>query len=867
MSLITWLHISDLQCRTAHSGDAQAVCQGLLDDVAGQIERQGLRLDFVALTGDVAYAGQPAEYALAGQFLHELLSAAGLDRSRLFVVPGDHDVDLERVTPGARSIGEFLNDRATTNAILASPIDRRLLFARFAGYAAFAGDCLDKTQRFDPDHYFYTHSLLLGGQRVALLGLNSAWLSAPDHDEARKGTLGERQVEIALEQVQNADLRIALVHHPPARLRSFDRQAVEPLLRYGCNFVLHGPAEPGAAANLKARQGEALAIAAGAGHGYNLVQIDLVTGQGTVILRQYDRDRGRWEPDRRQPNAPEGCYHFSLNGRVSLDDRASRDSREGADTSPPSMRREEPTVWPPGTVLDSKYEVTELIEATTHCEIYRAQELHYARQAVAIKRLKPDRVLVQDQANLKEVHERFEQEIAILRHLDHPCVLRLLDEGGDIGQGDRYFVTQFADQGGLNRYLQAQPGRRLDLAQALEMALAICRAIGVIHSLGIIHRDIKPSNILLFSRAGGYDIKLADFSIAKVPKTWLADGTITQADVFMGSFLYSAPEQFASELDNPRSDLYAWAAVFFEMLTGHSLVKSFTQETSTETSFLALLQYYRSPGHGEFPLSFFAERGIPPELGEILQKALRRDPARRYNSAEEVETDLLQARQRLVGPVAAQAESPRPFAGAGTEALAPGRAGRRRIWPLAALLLFAALSLSLLAYGLGVPGLGREATATPSPTPSPSLAPGAATAATATTSPDPTTTETATATATASATSSGTPTEAPTASQTPTASPSLTATRTATATASPTPTRTATATATPAATQTQTETPAPTPTEEPPPTQTEVPTREPTPIPTQAPTATQRPRPTPTWTRPPLPGPTPTWTQPALPGG
>jgi serine/threonine protein kinase len=819
--------------------------QGLLDDITGQIKDRGLDLDFVALTGDVAYAGQPAEYDLAGRFLRELLAAAGLDRSRLFAVPGDHDVDLERVTPGARSIGEFLNDRATTNAILASHVDRQLLFARFAGYAAFAGDCLSQVQRLDPDHYFYTHNLVLGGQQVALLGLNSAWLSAPDHDESRKGTLGERQVAVALEQVRHADLRIALVHHPPARLRAFDRQSVEPLLRHGCDFLLHGPMDRDARADLKTRPGEALAIAAGAWHGYNLVQLDLAAGSGTVILRRYDSANDTWTTDTRQPGAPEGHYRFSLDGREIETD------------PPPTPPREELAGWPAGTVLDSKYEIAAHIESTTHCEIYRAQELHYARQTVAIKRLKPDQVLLQDQTNLKEVHERFEQEIAILRHLDHPCVLRLLDEGGDIGQGDRYFVTQFADEGGLNRYLQAQPGGRLDVAQAMEIALDICQAIGVIHSLGIIHRDIKPSNILLFSRVGGIEIKLADFSIAKVPKTWLADGTITQADIFMGSFLYSAPEQFASELDNPRSDLYAWAAVFFEMLTGQSLVKSFTQETSTETSFLALLQYYRSPGHDEFPLSFFAERGIPPELGEILQKALRRDPARRYSSAQEVETDLLQARQRLASPPAIPVESSRPFARAGVETGSAGPARRRRIWPWLILVLLAAFSLAILAYSLGGAGLSREATATVTmpPTATTSLEPGLAPAATPTATASPTKTATSTATAT------GTATRTPTATQTATA----TASRTATATASPAPSRTPTATATLTPTQTPVGAPSPAPTATPAP--TEPPTREPTPVPTQPPTPTQPPRPTPTWTQPPLPGPTPTWTRPPLPGG
>jgi serine/threonine protein kinase len=120
-------------------------------------------------------------------------------------------------------------------------------------------------------------------------------------------------------------------------------------------------------------------------------------------------------------------------------------------------------------------------------------------------------------------------------------------------------------------------------------------------------------------------------------------------DVFLGTYRYSAPEQFASELNDPRSDLYAWAAVFFEMLTGESLVQNLTGE-SDGVSFMALLQYYRTGHDDELPALFFTDKGIPQEIVPIMQKALRKERESRYQSAEEVQGDLIRVRKMLTEP-------------------------------------------------------------------------------------------------------------------------------------------------------------------------------------------------------------------------
>lgn len=904
MSAITWLHLSDLQFSTSRTYDTNVVLRTLLRDIVKRLEWYSLQPDLIVVTGDIAFSGKPVEYALAQQFFDELLETTSLSKARLFLVPGNHDVDRELISPGARNIGGSLTDRETVNGILASAGDRQLMFARFGSYTAFVNDYLGEYLPFDKDRFFYVRVLDLLGRRVALLGLNSSWVSTSDQDETQGIVVGERQVRSALALAADADLKIALMHHSFDQLREFDRAEVEPMLSDGCDFILHGHVHRTNVLSLSGPGAKAMVVAAGARqavrrypNSYNFVQLNLATSTGSVYLRRYSDERGGFwtrdaltyrnastgrysfrfaigEPDSELRTLHAGdeirsgqyhivsCIHeggmatvwlaeqpefggrrvavkepklekqhrqelerrfrqeielapqlerlphvvrtYTLEHRTdgtpllvmeyvdggSLADLIARnpdglpigqalkitqdvlealrglhqlpdtpvhrdikpgnillDRERGALLSdfgltqlPGKSRRSEsrarshpgtplymapeqeqstvlltpaadlyalgcvvfemltgkrykrltpgtkaselrPEVpewldkvlakalaedmwaryqsaeemaealeprasWPSGYIVDGKYEIQARITTTGKCEIYQAQEQRYARQTVALKRLKPDRFLEKDGLEPREAHARFEREIAILRQIEHRSVLRLLDEGGTTEDGDRYLVTQFADKGSLREYLQAWPGGKLEPAEALEIATAVAQGIDAIHQLGIIHRDIKPGNIFLFSNQDGYAIKLADFSIAKVPRTWLVHETITQVDAFLGTVLYSAPEQFLSELDNPRSDLYAWAAVFFEMLAGESLVQSLTGD-SEGLSFMALLKYYRTSRDQELPASFFTERGIPQELVPILQKALRKEPESRYQSAEEVERDLARAQETL----------------------------------------------------------------------------------------------------------------------------------------------------------------------------------------------------------------------------
>lgn len=318
---VTWLHLSDLHFRESRAYDENIVLKAFLRDVAERIQVDNLQLDFIVITGDLAFSGKPVEYTLAHRFLDELLVTTGLGRERLFVVPGNHDVNRSLITTGAKAIGVALTDRDNVNTFLATPDDRRLVMARFKGYANFINGYFANHLTFDDERYFYVRTMDIAGQPVALLGLNSAWICASDEDKSQGLLIGERQAWLALQQAENADLKIALLHHPFDWLREFDQNDSATQLLDNCNFVLHGHLHRAAMTQLISPDSGAMVIASGACYetrqypnSYNFVRLDLSTGSGQVYLRRYSDERGGfWAKDTlTYRNVPDGVYSFTL---------------------------------------------------------------------------------------------------------------------------------------------------------------------------------------------------------------------------------------------------------------------------------------------------------------------------------------------------------------------------------------------------------------------------------------------------------------------------------------------------------------------------------------------------------------------------
>ncbi len=284
-------------------------------------------------------------------------------------------------------------------------------------------------------------------------------------------------------------------------------------------------------------------------------------------------------------------------------------------------------VWPVDHVLDDRYKIVELLDITWRSEVYLVRELQPPFHTLVAKRLKSDRIGHDDSRS------RFEREIVVLRSIPHPHVVSLHDI--KTTGPDRFFITEYADRGTLKDYLSRKSDRKLPPAEALDIAIAVCKGLDEAHSHDIIHRDVKPGNIFLFSRKNGDIVaKLGDFSIARVSKE-LAGENLTEVGSFVGTASYASPEQIGGGLAVPQSDLYSWAMVFYETLTGEAPTESLRDPVT-----------YR-PRSDQYPRPLFADKGIPLEFVELLQQNLSIELTLRSASAREVWEALEKIRDQI----------------------------------------------------------------------------------------------------------------------------------------------------------------------------------------------------------------------------
>jgi serine/threonine protein kinase len=290
--------------------------------------------------------------------------------------------------------------------------------------------------------------------------------------------------------------------------------------------------------------------------------------------------------------------------------------------------------WPRGYIIADRYKIDRRLPDTLRFQIYIAVDLNEDNEEsidrlVAVKRLRPDL----DESIAIDAHERLTREVDVLNRVKHPNVLRILysKKWGD----DVYFISEYADVGTLTKYLSTQPKRKLYPAEALDVAASIGRGLQAVHEHSIFHRDVKPDNIFLKSISSGIVPKLSDFSVAHVPGD-LSHGYLTMPpDAFLGTLVYAPPEQLSGIVD-ARADLYSWAIVCFEILTGEA------PETSLKKS-----DFPHLPRQNEYPIQFFTDRGIPNELAEVMQKSLQTNPEKRYQSIKEVLEVLEALRSRI----------------------------------------------------------------------------------------------------------------------------------------------------------------------------------------------------------------------------
>lgn len=654
-TLFTWVHLSDLQigrdhADTTHPWQPRALLRALRDDVAAQSEWHPVNALFV--TGDVAFSGKPAEYQAARAWLVDLARAVGLGPGRVFVVPGNHDVDrsADADADTARLLHDLRGDAGRLGSALAHPPDRDRLSGRMAAYLDFAASlapaCLVHPVPPRAGRLFWMHRedcAAHGPLRLRILGLNTALLAADDHDR-RQLALGEEQIRLALREppLTPGELVIALGHHAVhASWLADARDAADRMYEHvhvhlfghihdlASAVPTSGPG--GHAIRVGAGIVRPLAAATGVPAGYRYVIGSVLAGASTrlhVLLspRRWSPGQGAFVEDddivraqlpaRENPlaalwpvpgHAPAAATAPPLQPQPSLArkllhvvERVWRPAARGLPVAtalrstapaPRRPRRRPPTPAPRLRRLGQ----LRLVEQRWRGGLGTIWRAHDPRtgEDVAIK------ILHRHLAASPEIRGRFFRSARIMTELAHPGVVRIREpEASD--QGVFYYVMDLFPHGTLH---DAVLRERLLRSQIEPLVLGVARVLAMAHERGFVHREVKPAHIL-FNRADAPC--LIDFDLASAEH---APESLAGA---AGPHPHVAPELIARPHQaDARADVYGLGMTMAFMLHGAPLPHDIGRESERFV------------------------RGLPcdPPLRRVLERAVAWDPDHRFAHA------------------------------------------------------------------------------------------------------------------------------------------------------------------------------------------------------------------------------------------
>ncbi len=260
-----------------------------------------------------------------------------------------------------------------------------------------------------------------------------------------------------------------------------------------------------------------------------------------------------------------------------------------------------------GSIFADRYEIIEELGEGGMGKVYRVEDRRL-QEEVALKLIKPEISLD------KRTIERFSDELRYSRKIAHRNVCKMYDLGEE--NGTHYITMEYVSGESLKGMIKMMG--QMSAGQAIFIAKQVCEGMSEAHRLGIVHRDLKPGNIML-DREG--HVRIMDFGIARS----LEAKGITKQGMMIGTPDYMSPEQVEGKEADPRSDVYAFGVILFEMMTGRL---PFEGESSLSTAFKHKIEKPPDPRKVNPEVSF--------ELSRLILKCLEKNREQRYQNMAEL---------------------------------------------------------------------------------------------------------------------------------------------------------------------------------------------------------------------------------------
>ncbi len=329
------------------------------------------------------------------------------------------------------------------------------------------------------------------------------------------------------------------------------------------------------------------------------------------------------------PVAPRSPSH----GETQIADSASiQEEKPDTPSENPPIKR-----FRVGHVLSGKYRLEQMIAKGGMGCVYLATQIPLGRK-VAIKILIP-------QGYDKEFRRRFLLEASTCARLTHRHIVTVHDYG-ETEDGDLFTAMEYLDGEPLSRVISREV--RIRPERACRIAIQTCRALRAAHRAGVVHRDLKPSNVMLLQDEdddGNEFVKVLDFGLVKIFENQPSNNSLTEDDLeltragtMLGSPRYMAPEQIRCQTIDPRTDVYSLGIILYHMLAGRP---PFVGANSVEI----LNQHLKDQAPPLWKVA--PEADCPPELEVIVNRCMSKAPAERYQSMDDLLTEL-KAAYRLI---------------------------------------------------------------------------------------------------------------------------------------------------------------------------------------------------------------------------